>query len=393
MMQNFTYNIPTEIYFGKGSIANLPSAVRKFGGSKVLLLYGGGSIRRIGLLDETIALLTNAGIAYSLLGGVEPNPRIATVREGVRICREEGCDMLLPVGGGSTLDCAKAIAAGTPYEGDAWDIVLDNAKIDSIDVLPIITILTMAATGSEMDGYAVISNPETKQKLGMGHQKLYPMASVLDPVYTYSLPKRQTAAGIADILSHIFEVYFNHIPGTVIQDRVMEALIKVLVECGPKACKEPENYDARANLMWTSSWAINGFIACGKSAPWPVHSMEHQLSAVYDVTHGEGLAVLTPVWMEKTLNERTVDLFVSYGVGVFGLDPTKEKYEIARLAIQKTSEFLFETLGMPKTLRELGITSKDAFEAMADKALEDGTEECFTPLSKSDVLAIYEASY
>lgn len=388
-MQNFFYSIPTKVEFGKGAVARLPEFVKEFG-DRVLIVYGGGSIKRSGLYDTVVKLLDDHGIYHTELSGVEPNPRVTTANRGVKICREENIDVILPIGGGSTIDCAKAIAAGYYYDGDVWDMVLDNSLIT--DALPLITILTLAATGSEMDIFSVISNMETNEKLGLDGYVLYPKYSILDPEYTYSVPKYQTASGTADIMSHIFEVYFNGVEGTYMQERVMEGLLKTCVHYGPIACEKPDDYDARANLMWTASWAINGFISCGKSGPWPCHAMEHQLSAYYDVTHGHGLAILTPVWMEYILNDKTVDLFVNYGISVFGISPELDKMEIAKQAIRKTRE-VFETMGLSSTLRSIGITDKEKFEVMAEQAVAGGTEQCFVPLSKEDVMKIYELCF
>lgn len=388
-MQNFFYSIPTKIQFGKGSVEKLPDFVKEFG-SRVLIVYGGGSIRRSGLYDTVVKLLDENGIYHAELSGVEPNPRVTTANKGVAICREENIDVVLPIGGGSTIDCAKAVAAGYYYDGDVWDMVLDNSLVTK--ALPLITILTLAATGSEMDIFSVISNMDTNEKMGLDSYLLYPKYSILDPEYTYTVPKYQTASGTADIMSHIFEVYYNGVEGTYMQERIMEGLLKTCVHYGPIACREPENYDARANLMWVSSWAINGFIACGKEGPWPCHAMEHQLSAYYDVTHGHGLAILTPVWMKYILSEKTVDMFVNYGTAVFGISRDLDKMDIAELAIQKTRE-VFESMGLSMTLRSIGISDKDKFEVMAEKAVKCGTEKCFAPLSKEDVMKIYDLCY
>lgn len=392
MMHNFKYDIPTKVYFGEGAISNLTDAVKEYG-TKVLLAYGGGSIKKNGLYDTVTGLLEKAGIEYWELSGIEANPRITTAAKGAEICREHGIEVILPVGGGSAIDCAKAVACLVKYDGDPWNVVVDRKLADSLEVLPIITVLTMAATGSEMDNFSMINNDATNDKKGIGCYQIYPKVSILDPTYSYTVPKRQTAAGTADIMSHIFEVYFNNYGGTNMQDHIMEALLKTLVECGPVAYNEPDNYDARANLMWTSSWAINGFIACGKAGAWPVHAMEHQLSAYYDVTHGEGLAVLTPHWMRFALNDTTVDLFASYGKNVFGINGDMDRYEIAKKAIDKTAEFFYETLHMPKTLKELGIPDKSLFDEMAGKAYDGGIGSCFVPVMKEDVLNIYNACF
>lgn len=383
-MQNFYYDIPTKVFFGEGQIQNLPELVSEFG-QRALLVYGGGSVKRSGLYDTIVSLLKKAGITTWDLAGVEPNPRLSTVCRGVQICRENQIDVVIPIGGGSTIDCAKAVAAGFYHEGSPWDLVLDNSLITK--ALPIITVLTLAATGSEMDGFAVINNEETSDKQEMCSSLLYPKYSIMDPVNTFTVPKYQTAAGTADIMSHIFELYFDGTPGKYMQDRVMEGLLKTCIHFGPVACEKPDDYEARANLMWTSSWAINGFLACGLTSLWPVHAMEHQLSAVYDVTHGHGLAVLTPVWMRYILNDDNVDRFVNYGVNVFGISPDKKPYEIAELAIQKTEE-VFEKMGLKLSMKDLGITDESHFESMAERAA-DGLDECQVPLDKDKIVEIY----
>lgn len=388
-MQNFFYSIPTQVEFGKGAIAKLPEFVKKYG-NRVLIVYGGGSIKRSGLYDTVVNLLDEHGIYHTELSGVEPNPRVTTADKGVEICRKENIDVVLPVGGGSTIDCAKAVAAGYYYDGTIWDLVKDHTLIKK--ALPIITILTLAATGSEMDTFAVITNMETNEKRGLGSPLVFPKYSILDPEYTYSVPKYQTASGTADIMSHIFEVYFNGEKGAYMQERIMEGLLKTCIHYGPIACEEPDNYEARANLMWAASWAINGFIASGKAGVWSCHPMEHQLSAYYDVTHGHGLAILTPVWMEYILSEDTVDMFVNYGTAVFDIPKSMDKMAIAKEAIHRTRE-VYEAMGLSMTFRSIGITDKENFEVMAEKAVENGTERCNVPLYKEDVMKIYELCF
>lgn len=386
-MINFNYSIPTKIFFGKDQVNVLPEQVKKYG-SKVLLVYGGGSIKKIGLYDKIVKLLKDNNIRYWELSGVEPNPRVTSVRKGIELCREHSIDLVLAVGGGSTIDCSKVIAAGVSYEGDAWDIVLDPGKIKS--VIPVASILTLSATGSEMDSGAVITNLDTNEKLGTGHPDMAPKFSILDPAYTFSVPKNQTAAGTADIMSHIFEVYFNNTEGAYLQNRMAEALLKTCINYGPKAIEDPENYEARANLMWASSLAINGLLTYGKDAKWSVHPMEHELSAFYDITHGVGLAILTPAWMEYVLSGNTLDKFVEYGVNVWNIDGNLDKKEIAKKSIEKTREF-FKSLGIPSTLREVGI-NEEKLELMAKQAVRRGPVGNFKSLKAEDVLNIFKAA-
>ena len=386
-MNNFIYNIPTKVYFGENQLENLGKELRKFG-RRVLLTYGGGSIKRIGLYDRVIEELRKAEMEVFELSGIEPNPRIESVRKGVEICKNEGIDVLLAVGGGSTIDATKFMAAGACVDHDAWEFFGANAKpIES--ALPIVTILTLSATGSEMDTGGVISNLETGDKLGRLAPALLPKVSFLDPTLTYSVGKFQTAAGSADIMSHILEVYFNTQKDLFMLDCFMEGMLKTVVKYAPIAINEPENYEARANLMWTSSWAINGFINGGKRKAWSCHPMEHELSAVYDITHGLGLAILTPRWMEYCLDETNVDKYVQYGVNVFGIDSTMDKMAIAKESIRLTSEFLFDKLGLQRTFTEVGIKPED-FELMAKKACRYGDIKGFKTLTVDDVINIFK---
>ena len=386
-MNSFVYNIPTKVYFGENQLGHLGEELRKFG-RRVLLTYGGGSIKRYGLYDRVIEELHKADLEVFELSGIEPNPRIESVREGVKICKEQGIDVLLAVGGGSTIDASKFMAAGACVEHDAWEFFGANAKPIN-EALPIVTILTLSATGSEMDTAGVISNLATGDKLGRLAAPLLPRVSFLDPTLTYSVSKYQTACGAADIMSHIMEVYFTTQKDLFMLDCFMEGMLKTIVKYAPIAIAEPENYEARANIMWTSSWAINGFINGGKRKAWSCHPMEHELSAVYDITHGLGLAILTPRWMKYCLDETTVDKYVQYGVNVFGIDPSLDKMEIAKRSIALTEEFLFEKLGLQRTFTEVGIKRED-FKMMAQKACRYGDIKGFKTLTPADVEAIFE---
>lgn len=386
-MNSFVYNIPTKVYFGENQLGHLGEELRKFG-RRVLLTYGGGSIKRNGLYDRVIEELRKADLEVFELSGIEPNPRIESVREGVKICKEQGIDVLLAVGGGSTIDATKFMAAGACVEHDAWEFFGANAKPIN-EALPIVTILTLSATGSEMDTAGVISNLATGDKLGRLAAPLLPRVSFLDPTLTYSVSKYQTACGAADIMSHIMEVYFTTQKDLFMLDCFMEGMLKTIVKYAPIAIAEPENYEARANIMWTSSWAINGFINGGKRKAWSCHPMEHELSAVYDITHGLGLAILTPRWMKYCLDETTVDKYVQYGVNVFGIDPSLDKMEIAKRSIALTEEFLFEKLGLQRTFTEVGIKRED-FKMMAQKACRYGDIKGFKTLTPADVEAIFE---
>ncbi len=384
-MEKFVYSIPTKIYFGKGQIVRLKELANY--GSKVLLVYGGGSIKKLGIYDAAMEIMKENNIAVYELAGVEPNPRIESVRAGVEICKQNGIDMVLAIGGGSTIDCAKIVAAGACAEEDAWELVCNPKMMRK--ALPIFTVLTLAATGSEMDHFAVISNLETNDKIGTGAQCLRPVMSVLDPTYTYSVSAKQTSAGTADIISHTLESYFTNKTNAEVQARFAEGLLKTCFKNGPIALAEPDNYDARANLMWASSMAINGLISNGAEVSWCVHPMEHELSAFYDITHGEGLAILTPHWMDFALREETAPKFAEYGVNVWGLDKNEDDMTIAKKAIRCTRDF-FKSMNLPTTLREVGIDEAN-FEIMAEKAAK-GCKYSYIPLTKEDVLSIFKAA-
>lgn len=383
-MKNFTYYVPTEIRFGTNQLPKLSKLADS--GRHVLLVYGGGSIKRSGLYDDVLRILTEAGLCVTELPGVEPNPRIESVRRGVELCHAHEIDMVLAVGGGSTIDCAKVIAAGACYDGDAWDLVLDGRKIKS--ALPVYSVLTLAATGSEMDSFAVISDLSKHEKWGTGSQLLKPRMSILNPEYTFSVSAKQTSAGTADIMSHTLENYFTQVRGAYVQARMCEALLKTLIHYGPIALEQPENYEARANLMWASSLAINGLVSSGADVAWCVHPMEHELSAFYDITHGEGLAILTPFWMDFALREETAWKFAEYGRNVFGLTGDNDM-AVGREAIAATRAF-FRQMKLPATLHEVGIDGSH-FDIMAQKAAA-GCKGSFVPLSEEDIKSIFTAA-
>ncbi|HPJ03646.1 MAG TPA: iron-containing alcohol dehydrogenase, partial [Candidatus Limiplasma sp.] len=308
-MNSFVYDVPVKVYFGENQLGHLGEELSKYG-KRVLLTYGGGSIKKIGLYDQVIAEIQKAGLELFELSGIEPNPRIESVRKGVEICKKENIDVLLAVGGGSTLDATKYMAAGACVDFDPWRFLSEWAPIEK--ALPVVTILTLAATGSEMDSGGVISNPETKDKIGRMAPPMLPKVSFLDPTNTYSVNPYQTACGAADMISHILEIYFNMDQDLYMLDCFMEGMLKTIIKYTPVAMKEPENYEARANLMWTSSWAINGFANGGKRQTWSCHPMEHELSAIYDITHGLGLAILTPRWMAYCLDNTTVSKYYQF---------------------------------------------------------------------------------
>ena len=384
MVNNFTFCTPTKVHFGKGVLKELHNEVTAVG-TKVLLVYGGSSIKRSGLYDQVKGQLADCTIFEC--GGVEPNPRITSVRQGVEICKKEGVEVVLAVGGGSVLDCAKAICAGALYGGDAWDLVLAPSKITK--ALPLITVLTLAATGSEFDSASVISNLETKEKIGFLSPFVYPKVSILDPEYTYSVPANQISAGAADIMSHIYEQYMCT-ESNLISDGMCETVLRTIIECAPRLLKDPKDYDARAQMMWASSLACNGFCSLGNGVrPWPCHAMEHELSAFYDITHGVGLAILTPELMRYSLNEDTVERYCHYGKAVFDLPEESDRMAMAKKAIDKTEEF-FTSINLPNSLKALGI-GEEHIDEMAQHAFDfnGAFHLCPRPLDVEDIKQIY----
>ena len=384
-MRNFTHDIPTKLYFGEGQIDKLDVALRPFG-KNVLLAYGGGSIKRSGLYDTVIGILKEGGYAVTELSGIEPNPRIGSVRRGVELCKENRIDVILAVGGGSTIDCCKAIAAGVYYDGDLWKMVASRHGL--LKALPLVDILTLAATGSEFDPGGVISNPETNEKLGNVYT--YPAVSICDPTYTFSVSAYQTAAGTADIMSHIFEGYFSRTADSSLSDYIAEGVLKTAIKYLPVALSEPTNYEARANLMAIASVACSGIPEYGKQETgWPCHSMEHELSAFYDITHGVGLAILTPRWMRFILKKdpSCAWRFVRFAKNVFGLNGDDET--LACAGIDALEEF-FCASGIPMTLTELGI-GDEHFAEMAAHANRGGyLKNAFVPLTTEDIIQIFK---
>lgn len=386
-MQNFDYQTPTRLIFGEGVISNLPEVMKPLG-KKILMTYGSGSIKKIGLYDKVKELL--AGFEIYELSDIQPNPKYdPSVLDGVRICKENGIEAILAVGGGSVLDCSKAIAAGAKYDGDPWDLI--SYKVMAKDALPIVDILTLAATGSEYDCGGVISRTETNDKIGYMDPHLFPACSILDPTYTFTVSKKQTAAGCADAMNHVMEQYFAE-DTTLLNDGFCEAELKSLMENTKIALENPEDYRARAELMLCCTYGCNGILSLGNSpSGWPCHGMEHALSAYYDITHGEGLAILTPRWMKHILSDRTVERFVKYGVNVFGIDKSLDKYEIADKAIEETYKF-FESIGIPMHLKDVGIDESRIEEMAHHIAVNEGLENAYAPLTEKDIVEILTAS-
>lgn len=384
---SFIYDIGTKVYFGREMIGSLGKELSKFG-SKVLLCYGGGSIKQNGLYDSVVKSIEDAKLIKFELSGIEPNPRIESVRNGAKICKEEGIDAVLAVGGGSVIDAAKFIAAGACYDVDPWEMITTNFAIKKS--LPIVTALTTAATGSEMDTGGVISKLDTNDKVLCMAPVLRPRVSFMDPTTTYTTSRRQTACGSADILSHIMETYFVDAAGSMFMlDRFKEGMMQTVIKYAPIALADPENYEARENLMWASSWAINGFSGAKQNCNWSCHPIEHVVSGYYDITHAVGLAILTPRWMRYILDETTVDRFYDFAVNVFGIVPSDDKMAAAEEGIKALETFFYETLGLPKSFTEIGIDDKD-FKAMAEKICEGDALYGYRTLKPTDIVEIFK---
>jgi len=385
-MNSFSFHNPTKICFGEGAVEQLASEVKRYG-STVLLVYGGGSIKRTGLYDRVMQQLNAAELRVVELGGIEPNPRLTSVQKGIELCRSEGIDFILAVGGGSVIDAAKAIAVGVPYEGDVWDFLIHKATIR--DSLPIGTILTLSATGSEMNGSSVISHWEEKQKRGFTSSYMYPRFSILDPTLTFSVPRDQTVNGIVDIMSHVFEQYFSLTKDTPLQERLCESILLTVIENAERALDQPDDYAARANLMLCGTLALNGgLISLGMDNDWSSHGIEHEISAIYDIPHGAGLSIVFPNWMKYVMNERP-DRFAQYANRVWGIEKDgRTETELALAGIEATRHF-FTRIGAPSTLADFGIGA-DQLDRMAYEAVRFGSIGSFKKLDQADVRAILQ---
>lgn len=387
-MQNFTFYSPTYFAFGKGQENNAGQYVKRFGGNKVLLHFGGGSVVRSGLLDRVKQSLTNEGIAYVELGGVQPNPRSGLVYEGIELCRKEGVDFVLAVGGGSTIDSSKAIAAGTVYDGDFWDFY--QGKLVE-KALPVGTILTIAAAGSEGSPDTVITHEDGMFKRGATGEALRPAFSILNPELTQTLPAFQTACGITDIMAHLFERYFTTTKEVEVTDRMIEGLLLTMIHEAPRVVADPDHYEARANIMWAGMMAHNNSCGVGRAQDWASHDMEHELSATYDVAHGAGLAVVFPAWMQYVY-KNDIMRFAQLATRVWGVQMDFADPEKTALAgIHALRRFL-TSIGMPGNFAELGAKAED-IPQMAKTACygngRGGSIGGFVALHEEDVVNIY----
>lgn len=386
-MNAFSFYNPVKLIFGKGQLKEVKKELPKFG-KKVLVVYGGGSIKKNGLYDEVMAVLEEAGLEVFELSGVEPNPRISTARKGIEICKNEGIDMLLAVGGGSVIDCTKLIACGATYEGDAWDLVSRKAQPEG--ALPFGTVLTLAATGSEMNAGSVITNEETQEKYGWGSPYSFPKFSILDPTYTLSVPRDHTVYGIVDMMSHIFEQYFNDATNTPVQDRMCEGVLKAVIETAPKLLEDLQSYEHRETILFAGTMGLNKFLEMGYRGDWATHNIEHAVSAVYDIPHAGGLAILFPQWMRHNVHVNP-SRFAQMAVRVFDVDPEgKTDEEVALEGIDRLSAF-WTSLGAPTKLADYDIDDSK-IEVMAEKAMVYGAFGNFNKLQNEDVKEILQAS-
>jgi alcohol dehydrogenase YqhD (iron-dependent ADH family) len=383
-MNNFAFKIPTDIRFGKGQVQCLPEELAKYG-KKVLLTYGGGSIKHTGLYDKIVSLLD--GFEVYELSGIEPNPKLTSVEEGARLCKKNGIDVILSVGGGSVIDASKHISCAACYDGPAWDLMMDRSLITK--ALPIAVVITICATGSEMNSGAVITNEDTNEKLEINSPLLYPRLSVCDPVYLYTLPQKQTAAGTFDIFSHCMEQYFQPNDEAYITDVLTEAVMKTVVKYGPIAMREPDNYEARSNLMWASTIGLNHLLTVGKGGAWSVHPIEHVVSAFYDITHGVGLAIITPAWMKLALSEDTKARFARFAREVFAVDDSDDM-SAAKAGIDKVQQFIKE-MNLPLSLAGAGVDDSK-FEKMASEAVRTSgiSSRAYVKMNEKDVVKIFD---
>ncbi|PGS52401.1 iron-containing alcohol dehydrogenase [Bacillus sp. AFS041924] len=386
-MNFFTFANPTELIFGKDSVQKLKEKSTSFG-KNVLLVYGGGSVKRNGLYDQIVGILKEADKTIYELSGVEPNPRLSTVHKGIQICKDEKIDFILAIGGGSVIDCTKAIAVGAKFDGEIWDVITRKAVPN--DALKFGTVLTLAATGSEMNAGSVITNWETKEKLGWGSKFSYPTFSILDPQNTFTVPRDQTVYGSVDIMSHVIESYFHHGTNTKIQDRFCEGILKTVIETAPIAVETLDNYEARETLLYSGTMALNGILSMGVQGDWSTHNIEHAVSAVTDIPHGGGLAIIFPHWMEYVMNEN-VDRFCQFAERVFDIKQDSMSKEEWALAGIKALRTFWSSIGAPSCLSEYGIT-KEQLPEMAAKTVKYGPFGYFKKLDQEAALKILEAA-
>ena len=387
-MNNFTFVNNTKIIFGKDTHIEIGKEVKKYS-SKILLHYGGGSIKKTGLYDEIIKSLKTEGIEYVELADVQPNPTLQHVYKGIKLCKQHQIDFILAIGGGSVIDSAKAIAVGVLYDGDVWDFYTN--KETPTETLPVGVVLTIAASGSEGSGSSVITNEDGWYKRPLDTDIIKPAFSILNPELTYTLPKYQTMCGVADIMSHVIERYFTNVKDVDLTDRLCESTLKTVINHARVLLENPTDYSARAEIMWAGTLAHNGLLDTGRIGDWATHMIEHEVSGIYDVTHGAGLTAIFPSWMRYVMNEN-IDKFVQFAVRVWDVDFAFDNKETIALEGIKRMENFFKEIGLPTTLSELNIPN-DRFEEMAEKSVEFGPIGNFKELNKDDVLNILKMSF
>ena len=382
-MENFTFRNTTKIIFGKDAESRVGVEAARYG-NKILLHYGGGSIKKYGLYDRILKSLKDAGLEIIELGGVQPNPRLSLVKRGIDICRKEKIEFILAIGGGSTIDSAKAIAVGIPYNGDVWDFFTKKVVVEK--VIPVGVILTIPAAGSESSSNSVITNEEGLYKRVVGSDMLRPRFAILNPEITYTLPPSQTVCGVSDIMAHIMERYFTTVKDVDLTDRLCEATLRTVINNTPIVLEEPENYSARAEIMWASTIAHNDLLSTGRIGDWASHGIEHELSGIYDIPHGAGLSAIFPAWM-KYVYRKDPERFAQFAVRVWNVEPDFRDVEKTALEGIKRLKNFYREIGLPITLKEMNI-AYDRLEEMAEKCTEEGPRGNFVRLDKNDVLEI-----
>ncbi|WP_107924106.1 iron-containing alcohol dehydrogenase [Lysinibacillus parviboronicapiens] len=386
-MNSFTFYNPVRLHFGEEALEKLPKELAQYG-SKVLVVYGGGSIKKNGVYDAVIEKLQEAGKTIFELSGVEPNPRVETARLGIEICKKEHIDLVLAVGGGSVIDCSKLIVAGAKYDGDAWDIV--KRKVMVKEALPLGTVLTLAATGSEMNSGSVITNAATKEKLSWGSPAAFPNFSILNPAYTVSVPKNHTVYGMVDMMSHVFEQYFHNATNTPITDEMCEGVLRTVIATAPKLLEDLENVALRETILLAGTVGLNGFLSMGSRGDWASHDIEHAVSAIYDIPHAGGLAILQPHWMRLSVPINP-ERFAGIAIRVFGVDKTgKTTEEVAYEGIDRLSAF-WTSLGAPSRLADYDIDDSK-FNQIVEHAMHNGPFGNFKKLQEDDVRTILQNS-
>ncbi len=384
-MNSFTFYNPVKLHFGEDALEKLPKELAQFG-QKVLVVYGGGSIKKNGVYNAVIEKLQEAGKSIFELSGVEPNPRVETARLGIEICKKEGIDLVLAVGGGSVIDCSKLIVAGAKYDGDAWDIV--KRKFIVKDALPLGTVLTLAATGSEMNSGSVITNASTEEKFSWGSPAVFPKFSILNPAYTVTVPKNHTVYGIVDMMSHVFEQYFHNATNTPITDEMCEGVLRTVISTVPKLIEDLENVTLRETILLAGTIGLNGFLSIGSQGDWASHNIEHAVSAIYDIPHAGGLAILQPHWMRLNVSVNP-ERFAGIATRVFGVDATgKTTEEVAHEGIDRLSAF-WTSLGAPNRLADYDIDDAK-FDQIVEHAMENGPFGNFNKLQEKDVRTILQ---